>query len=371
MIDKVSCQDFKGQTFEYNIGQKTIITGPKGSGKSSISQAIQLSILGYIPSEKPKKRPMDIFSAFSSKNTKAFRVGVQQGKTTYTKNFRRAPSGSVSIKYVVGTGKYSEVDYKAALKSLPTPLDLSTFTSLSDQKKLDMLFELFPPAGNVIKMQADIDSCKDKISSTRDNIDSLKKTITRLSKARSELDLPSGTLADVRQEIQRIESEYRLTSQNISRAEAEDAEAKRQEDLKWRARLASLKEVLWNGQEAIDKIDGSSVVITYKELISLSDDDFIKIADAFNQKVVARSKPTKAVQEETEKAQTAEPIKNTPQTATGPFPNGITTRTARKIDIFDSIRAIMDTMTRAGCEACAATLVAKREMKRLKEVSNG
>lgn len=317
MIDKITCHEFKGQTFEVNIGQKTIITGPKGSGKSSIPQAIQLSILGYIPSEKPKKRPMDIFSAFSSKNTKAFRVGVQHGKITYTKDFRRAPSGSVSIKYTVGTGKYSEVDYKAALKNLPTPLDLSTFTSLSDQKKLDVLFELFPPAGNVVKMQADIDSRKDKISSLRDNIDSLKKTIARLSKARSELELPSGTLADVRQEIQRIESEHRLTSQNLSRTEAEDAEAKKQAELKKNAEEAQTAE------------------------------------------------PTES------NAEVAEPIKNTPQIATEPFTNGITTRTARKIDIFDSIRAIMDTMARVGCEACAATLVAKREMKRLKEVSNG
>jgi energy-coupling factor transporter ATP-binding protein EcfA2 len=316
MINKAIGQDFKGKTFEIDLGQKTIITGPKGIGKSSVTQAIQLTLLGYVPSEKPRKRPQDIFAGFAPKNAKKFVVGIQKGKRTYRKEFRISPSGSVSQKLMIGTGKYSDVDFKAALKDLPTPYDLSSFMGLSDQKKIDLLFDLFPPAGNVIKLQAEIDAIKDKISSSKNNIDSLRKTVARLSKARSDIEMPPGTLAEIQQEIKRTEAEYRLTSQNIARVEAEAAEAKRQDEKK---KAEALKE---------DPADTSTAT-------SHETQNQANSVEAINQ------------------------------------PSSRTTVASKKMDIFDSIQAIIDSMSRAGCDACAAKLVAKREIKRLKEVFNG
>jgi energy-coupling factor transporter ATP-binding protein EcfA2 len=342
MIDKVSCQDFKGQTFEYNIGQKTIITGPKGSGKSSISQAIQLSILGYIPSEKPKKRPMDIFSAFSSFNTKSFKVGVQQGKITYTKHFRRAPSGSVSIKYVVGTGIHSEVDYKAAIKELPQPYDLSIFMGLSDQKKIDTLFDLFPPAGNVIKLQAEIDACKDKKSAIEKSIDALKVAVAIIKKAKAEIELPSGTLAEIRQEINQTTAEWTLSSRNLHQAEAEAAETKRQEEAKKKAEKER-QETPKTEQpaEAIRSVPQASNAEVYRPDQSRYSKDAVDAERKWWADKVWKMH-TEGVE----------------------YDPAIETRTAK---VSDSIRAIIDTMARTGCEACAATLVAKRELKKLQE----
>lgn len=325
MISKVTVSDFKGQSFEHELGEKTIITGPNGSGKSAISNAIQLAVLGYIPSEKPKKRPQDIFAAFSS-NDKKFSVGVQQGKKLFRREYRTTPSGGCSVKYMIGTGKHSESDFKAELKSVPAPFDISIFMKATDKEKINTLFNLYPPAGDVIKMQAQIDACNDeKLSISRD-IEPLKKTIARLSKAKAEIELPSGTLAEVQQEIKKVEAEYRLTVGNIERAKAEAAsESKR----------AAQEQAKQPGPETKADVP----------------------------------------------APTRNTVKNDPggqkhEVSAELYPGleesySVTTGPTKGYTISNSIQAIIESMKRTGCEACAASLVAKRELKKVKEVSNG
>jgi len=60
MITKISGFNFKGKTFNQSVGQKVIFCGERGAGKTSLFQAVTLSMLGHVPhGDKPMKRPID------------------------------------------------------------------------------------------------------------------------------------------------------------------------------------------------------------------------------------------------------------------------------------------------------------------------
>ena len=326
MITKVTGQGFKGQTFEQKIGQKTLFIGANGKGKSAISNALQLAVMGYVPSEKPKKQNKDIVDAFAG-NRKKMEVGVQIGKSNLSRIFSKSSKGAGKQIYKVGTGKYSQDDFAKAMASAgdPRPIDLSVFMALSDQKKIDEIFRLFPPDGDIKNIDGEVESAKDEINNIAANIRGLEKTAVRLAASKQKIELPAGTLAEVKKIIERTEAEYRLTKKNIAHFEMEQAKADAVAEEKKRAE-----------DEAREK------------------------AEAQKQKA-APQQADEAKPKETE--QSTVPEKETdlkdcvPHTATKQGWNLAPSPT-------DSIQTIINAMERAGCTACAALLIAKRELRK-------
>lgn len=108
------------------------------------------------------------------------------------------------------------------------------------------------------------------------------------------------------EEMTKQREEIRVQQEQLQKQQAEQEKAKReaehQEELRkreteeklWRGRLSELNEIIWNGQEAVDKFYDTKVVVTYEQLIQLSDKDWFKIRDEHN----AFSKERLAMQEE-------------------------------------------------------------------------
>lgn len=61
-----------------------------------------------------------------------------------------------------------------------------------------------------------------------------------------------------------------------------------QEEKLWRGRLSELTDIGWNGKYAFDKSDDSTALLTYEQLISLSDNEFNKVRDDYNGSVASR-----------------------------------------------------------------------------------
>ena len=148
MITKVTAKGFKGCDFAQELSGRTIFFGPNGAGKSARSQALQLAVNGGIIGVG--KTNDDILSAFGEGDKLV--VGVEiDGKYLFERGFVRGASGSVSQGYKAGGVKVSKDYFMKALgeSGAPVVLNVADFMGLSDQKKIEALFQLYPPAGDV------------------------------------------------------------------------------------------------------------------------------------------------------------------------------------------------------------------------------
>ncbi len=217
-IEAISAKSFKGQTFDQPIGQKTLFIGKNGIGKSARTQALQLCLLGYVPAETPKKKNADIMDSFASED--AMVVGVTAGGTKYERRFYRAKSGQVSQKYRINGGSWNTTakEFAVAISKVPMPLDLSIFLGMSDQKKIDHLFELYPPKAGVADLNRKIEKLADEIKFNQKEMRENDALVASLEKKISDMEMPPGTLAETRQEIERVTAGYKLCRDNLVRA---------------------------------------------------------------------------------------------------------------------------------------------------------
>ncbi len=226
MITKIKAKGFKGQDFDQEISLKTIFIGKNGAGKSSCSQAFALLTLGYIPwSAKPKKKPADILDAYGTSNE--LMLGAVIYDYDIERKFIRRMNGSVTQKFRINGHSVSKEDFTSTLARIdaPKPLDLSTFLGASDKEKINTLFALFPPAGNVTKIEADLENKTEELNRLNQEKNNLAGMIQRLTKSVGGIQKPSGTLAEIQQEINSLLSQVKEAQENLKQIEIDEAKA--------------------------------------------------------------------------------------------------------------------------------------------------
>jgi len=320
MITKITAKHFKGFQVDQEIGPKTLFVGPNGSGKSVHSLAMQLAILGHIPGVAKKND--QILETFGSEDF--LNVGVEIGKTSFMRQFREH-KGSVQQKYMVNFKAATARAYASALGANGDPkiLDLGTVLAMSDAKMIDLLFLLFPPAGDVGKLDAEIEKAKAEESQISSGISADEATMKRLAKSRSEMQLPPGNLAGTTAEIERVDAELKLARKALKDAQIKAAEEK----AKAQAEAEAAEKAARAKAEA-------------------------KAAQAQQEEPKA---PAQTPEEEPEYSHDARAFTVAPASI-GMSPDRLTA-TLKKID---------ETAERAGCAGvCALVLVAKREIRQL------
>ena len=322
MITKIKTKGFKGFDINEPVHPKTIYVGKNKSGKSSRSHAIALTLLGYIPfAAKTNKKPADILNDFGvgdSLTTAIVCNGVE-----FERHYSRSKKGVVSQKMRVDKKKVSATDYAVMLSNAGAPriVDVPDFILMSDQKKIDMLFELFPPDANLKTLESKIDKAKQKVNELQAQERTSTSAIQQLTARKSEIEVPAGSLPEIKADIETTMQavlDARESLKQIEIAEAkETAKAEQKTD----------------SQDAFDAIMAKNT----KEWVP---------EPASND--VARQEIGRVVDAEFDKAA---------------FENF---KKAEIVNPSISIQAIIDTMIEAGCENCAALLVAKMELKKFK-----
>jgi hypothetical protein len=318
MITKILAKGHKGlPDIEQPLGRLNLFVGPNGAGKTTRTEALSLAILGYVPGVA--KQNAEIFNTFGDGVNPLF-VGFERDGQSYVRKFSREKE-TVNQTFSVNKRKESRDKFMMALAGMRM-LDLSAFMGLSDQKKIDTIFALFPPEGDLKDLDQRIDRLKDKQNSCQSQIRALETTRERMNTARAQISLPAGTLAEVSGEIEKTEAELaaarnRLQELKIekSRADAEAQAALDREQIKEEVRGEVLAEQATPQQQP----EARGVEQPYRPSPS-----FRNLSEAL----------------------APAPI----------FP-----------DPAESIQAILDTMNRAGCTACTAILVAKRELKKFRK----
>lgn len=317
MITRIYATGFKGLDFNQPLTLRTLMMGRVGSGKSSRSLALALLVTGGLPGTGIARANSEIFKAVGSGDTMTVGIEIDGGKTL-ERTYRRKRDGSVSCDCRVDGERTAKNLFEVELDRQGISIaDVAGFLALSDAKKVDELFHLFPPAGDVRGLNASILRTKERISQIEGNIKGKEQSCQSLSTSIAELNLPAGTLPEVQAEITKIEREY---------------------------------------QEARDEM------ILEKARLEREAQDAAKAARE-RARASAETKPTPQT------LPLAEAIQQGTLSVSTPLPEHSQARqaTGGGQDVSDTgihaLERVLSALERAGCGGCVAKMVLKREMK--------
>lgn len=313
MITHVKTKGFKGFDIDEDIHPKTLFIGKNKSGKSTRAAAIALAVLGYVPfAAKVNKKPAEILNDFGQGDK--LTVSVICNDTELERHFSRSSKGTVSQRLRVDKNKVSTQDYAVALANAGGPqiIDVDAFMALSDQKKIDALFSLFPPKSDLKSLDSDIDKAKARVNKLQKDDQTAASTIQRLTRSKNEIELPAGTLAEIQADIEKTAEQVKSLQSQISSAESEEAREQ--------GRESEREEIRKSREETQESLN--------------------KLMD-------------QGGRGPEQKPDSKKEIGNADYYSEGPDPE-------------TSIKRILDALNDAGCGVCAAAMVAKQELKKFK-----
>ncbi len=360
MLSKVIARDFKGLSFEQPLGRLNLLVGPNGSGKSARTQALILAVMGYIPGGA--KKNAEILDSYGTEDTMI--VGFETSvilndpiPLLLERGFVRSGAGTVSQGYKIAGGRVKEGEFlkSLALHGNPKIVDISAFMELSDQKKIDAVFSLYPPAGDVNKIQGEIDSLKEKINTLNAKAKTSEAAAARLVAAKPPL--PAGTLADVTGQIETTNHDLVIAREELSAAKQAEAarvakEKAEKQAAEAAAQLKARQEKDRLAKEAKDEADRKE-----RERIEAGKKDVPLVTD--EQVLASLADRPGEMTKECDRLFGKYPTSEEKIPPAGWVYPG---------NVVQSIQAILDALNAAGCQSCAARLVAIREMRKYKEV---
>lgn len=339
-ITHIKAKGLKGQIIDEPLAQHQVYIGPNGSGKSSRAQAIALATMGYIPWGSSAKKPGDILKAYGPAEG-PLTVAITCGGVELERRLSPTTSGATQ-RFRANQTNVGKDGFPVEMCRAGVPIIFDIAKSLigiSDAKKIDTLFSLFPPASDVDEIDDEIESIADKISATNKGISSLEGTTQRLSSSRQELNLPAGTLAEVRAEIEEASAQWTKTNEDIKAEEIRLAEIKATEDA---TAKAAADQKAKEEREAREKADAAS-----------------KKAATETHQVAAATQPASI----RTKAPTAPNVSGIIPTLDS-SPDKTTPTYSVTPDSYpaESLRKVLTAMESSGCKVCAAKLVLKKEL---------
>ncbi|WP_165178216.1 hypothetical protein [Desulfovibrio sp. ZJ369] len=220
MITRIFAQGFKGLDFDQPLALRTLIMGRVGSGKSSRSLALALLVTGGLPGTGIARTNAEIFKAVG--NGDSLTVGVEfDDGVTLERSYKRKKNGAVGCEYRNAGESVPKNLFEVELDRRGVSIaDVSAFLALSDAKKVDELFRLFPPAGDVRGLNASILRAREHISKIEGDIRAKEQSCQGIAMSIAELKLPAGSLPEVQAEIATAEREYQTARDDMVREQA-------------------------------------------------------------------------------------------------------------------------------------------------------
>lgn len=340
-IEAVDATRFKGLTFHQPLGQRTIVIGPNGSGKTARTQALTLALLGKVPGVAA--RNPDVLATFGIDNDLS--VSVVIGGKVFTRRFTANSSGAVSQTYRVGNRTAKAPDFEAALRQAGAPrlLDLGAFMSLSDAKKAEEVMTLFPPKGDLAALDDAVAELREKVNALARDERDLRSVAEATRQRKAAIQLPSGTLAEVRDRIATREAELKQANDDRARVIQEAAVQQAKEEAEARAareKAQAQANLLLSQPAQKDPVESETFMTSWGE--------------AHIERQGQSAARTGSVLQEFP-----------PMAGEEDYPHCLNST------VTESIQRIINAMDAAGCSACTARLVAKRELRKYLPVKTG
>jgi len=318
MITRIKGKGFKGQDFDDSIGRLTLFIGENGAGKSARSQAIALAVQGFIPGQGKTNQAIFEMGAEIGQDRFSVEVDTSHKVSFYRRWLKKPDTGSVSVDLLVNGRKASAQVFDSEMGRCGgyAVADLSMFMGLSDRKKIDEMFSLYPPSGELSGIERQLIDKREALNKNHQKMKGAENTQVRLRSQRSEIRLPSMPLGECKSEYERGAADLAMLRDELKRAEEN-------------ARGAEL----FQFPKPETKAPGITVD-EYKEKMKRGEIPLRGSALA-----VANPVETNLVEEA---------VADWRETA------------------INSLKAVLDVINRAGCDGCAAILAVKREIKKIR-----
>jgi DNA repair exonuclease SbcCD ATPase subunit len=350
MITSIKGESIKGLTFEQPLGRLTLLLGPNGAGKSARRDALMLALMGYVPGSAKKTNP-EIFAAYSSSPEKMVVGFTLDNNFKFDRGFFKKANSITQAHQVNGARSAKEFYYETLGKSGGIKaVDVGAFMDLSDQKKIDLILDLYPPKEDLKGIIDAADKGKVKILDFEQRARAKEDATAELIASKAALNLPPGTLAEITGEIMRAEAQLELAQEKLTAATAEqsaaEAKAKAEEKAKADAETAKKK-----ADEALKK--QAETIKAHEEAAAKKEG--LKPAEAH--------------------------LPGTPKVEPGPTSGDVLVPASEFSDekllelqqelwreaVNTSFQAVLQAFKEADCGACAARLVVLREAKKYRK----
>lgn len=308
MITRIYARGFKGLDFDQPLALRTVIMGKVGSGKSSRALALALLVTGSLPGTGVAKSNSDILNAVG--NGDSLTVGLEfDDGVTLERAYKSRKNGVVGCEFRIAGERCPKHLFEMELDRRGVSIaDVPAFLALSDAKKVDELFRLFPPAGDGRGLGAAITRAKERISELESAIKGKEQSCRSLSESLAGLNLPAGSLPEVQAAIVQTERTYQAARDELTREQLKRTQARAEREKQDTAQQSTLF-----------------------------------------------SQPQGTSQAPVQPEQTNQPA----------FLHGSGVAVA-------ALERVLSALRRAGCESCAAQMVLRRELKQLRtEAVNG
>ncbi len=358
MITHIRTKGFKGFDLDEPVPQKVIYVGPNKKGKSTRADGIALALYGYIPFLDIGTKPGAILESFGGE---VIGAAVKIGDKEFGHKISRNAKGVVSKSVQIDKKKSSKDNFAILLDKAGAPkmVDVATFMKQSDDKKIDTLFDLFPNP-ELSEIDSEIETAKADISRIKAKKDGAESTVQRLVNSKQAIELPSGSIAEVQNEINKIEIQIAELARQIKQAEIEEAEikAKAEGEQQERERAENEKREQEEKAEALqaERFPSNAELDAMPDSPQMQEIDQI-ITGMENQVAKFRGDDWN----EEKPVEISEPFH--PDLSDKKFFQSPGQRSIAA----DSIQRIIDALNGAGCNTCAALIVAKMELKKIHE----
>lgn len=399
MIEHIRTIGFKGFDLDEDVPLKAIYSGKNKSGKTTRAMGTAIALLGYIPFSTAGKRPGDILDSFG--DGKLLVSAVKIGGKEFGRKFSRNEKGVVSMVMQHEGKRKSAQDFAILLDKAGAPriADVAEFMKQSEAKKIDTLFDLFPNP-ELSTIDTEIETAKEDVSRLEKKKAGAESTVIRLTNSKQAFQIPAGSIAEVQDEINKVEIQIVELSDQIKQAEIEEAEAKatkkaeeEAEKVKTKAveEAEEKKEIAKGGgmtrDEARSFIKGMTPGETHDQQGTPENDDDDYHNDEFPPLISSDLlPPDDPLEAEIQKGEqqiadfkSIGGFESKPGEISEPFlPDSSDVPAFPPMEVYPpvhqdvaaaSIQRIIDALTGAGCGTCAALIVAKMELKKFKGVS--
>jgi hypothetical protein len=197
MIEKIRTEGFKGFDLDEDVPNKVIYTGPNMSGKSTRAGAIAIALYGNIPFSTAGKKPGDILDSFGSGDSIICAVKVG-GKDFARKISRNAKGGASQVVQIDGKRVAAE-NFAIMLDRAggPKMADVAEFMKVSETKKIDTLFDLYPNP-ELASIDSDIEKAKKEVSNLEKKKSGAESTIQRLTNSKHEEQIKQAEIEEAK-----------------------------------------------------------------------------------------------------------------------------------------------------------------------------
>lgn len=315
MIERIKTNGYLGPNIDQKCGPKVVFVGPNRSGKTTRMIAIHLVLNGFVATgHKVTKKAGELLNQYSNGDRLTSEITINGHE--FEHHIFRIESGKVSTRYRIDKAVYPKKEFYEELvkNGNPKVIDLSNFIEMSDNKKIDTLFKIYPSGVDIGKLNKGIATQTAQKNKYDADIKLKKAVIRENTKAKKDINVPAGSLAEIQEEIEKTTDDYQECRDKITKlkTELEQKEKKGSDD----DSTTSFK--FGDFKEPGSVVDADFFPNTSP---SVSPDDPVKVAESTLMKELNRH-----------------PI--------------------------DSLNRVLEVTKDAGCEVCVVAMVIKQEIKK-------